>query len=105
VMAETGMAQVAGLPDYAEALKWYRLAASQGYAPGGNNLGLLYAKGQGVELDYVRAYLWFNLAAASGHADAIRHQNIMQQQMNPQELAAAKALTQECWQRNFKACD
>jgi TPR repeat protein len=27
-----------------------------------NNLGALYANGQGVPQDYVQAYLWFNLA-------------------------------------------
>ena len=36
------------LQDYAEAVKWYRLAAAQGNAMAQANLGLRYAKGEGV---------------------------------------------------------
>ena len=45
----------AGAPqDYAEALRWYRLAAGQGYAAAQGYLGLMYDKGQGVPEDYAR---------------------------------------------------
>ena len=40
--------------DYKEAVKWYRLAAAQGYAMAQSNLGSKYAKGQGVAQDRVR---------------------------------------------------
>src|SRR4029077_12512676 len=54
-----------GVPqDYAEAAKWYRKAADQGFAEAQSNLGAMYAKGQGVPQDYVEAYKWFDLAAA-----------------------------------------
>ena len=37
-----------GVPqNYAEALKWYRLAADQGDADAQYNLGVMYANGQG----------------------------------------------------------
>jgi uncharacterized protein len=36
--------------DYAEALKWYRLAADQGLASAQHNLGFMYANGWGVEI-------------------------------------------------------
>ena len=36
-------------------MKWYRLAADQGYAAAQFNLGVMYAKGQGVPQDYVLA--------------------------------------------------
>jgi TPR repeat protein len=53
-----------GVPqDYAEAMKWYRLAADQGAAPAQKNLGLFYANGHGVPQDYVYAHMWSNLAA------------------------------------------
>ena len=56
-----------GVPqNYAEALKWYRLAADQGHASAQYNLGIMYANGQGVPQDYVRAHMWFNLSAAQG---------------------------------------
>ena len=37
--------------DYAEALKWYRLAAEQGDAASQDNLGKMYASGEGVPQD------------------------------------------------------
>ena len=58
-----------GVPqDYAEARKWYRLAAAQGNAEAQFNLGIMYANGHGVPQDYVQAHKWFNLAAAT-HTD------------------------------------
>ena len=54
-----------GVPqDYAEAVKWYRLAAEQGDAASQFNLGLKYGKGEGVPQDYVEAHKWLNLAAS-----------------------------------------
>jgi TPR repeat protein len=54
--------------DYAEALKWYRLAATQGDARSQSNLGIMYANGQGVPRDLSEALNWFRLAAAQGDA-------------------------------------
>ena len=39
--------------DYAEAIKWYRKAAEQGYASAQYNLGIMYDDGEGVPQDYV----------------------------------------------------
>ena len=56
-----------GVPqDYAEAVKWYRKAADQGYAAAQTNLGLMYAHGQGVPQDYVEAVKWYRKAADQG---------------------------------------
>jgi TPR repeat protein len=49
--------------DYAEALKWYRLAAKQGYADARFNLGLMYEQGKGTPQDYAEAVKWYRLAA------------------------------------------
>lgn len=56
--------------DYAEAVKWYRLAAAQRHASAQNNLGLIYADGHGVVRDYVEAVKWYRLAAAQRNASA-----------------------------------
>ena len=56
--------------DYAEAVKWYRLAAEQGDAVAQNNLGYAYRNGAGVEQDYVEAVNWYRLAAEQGDAHA-----------------------------------
>ena len=60
-----------GVPeDYAEAVKWYRLAADQGYADAQCNLGVMYDNGQGVPQDYAEAVKWTRLAADQGDAEA-----------------------------------
>ena len=56
--------------DYAQAVKWFRLAADQGDARAQANLGIMYANGQGVPQDYVQAVKWYRLAADRGDAKA-----------------------------------
>jgi uncharacterized protein len=56
--------------DYAEAVRWYRLAADQGNADAQAGLGYMYALGHGVPSDYVEAVRWFRLAADQGNAKA-----------------------------------
>ena len=53
--------------DYAEALKWFRLAAVQGYAEPRSSLCVMYYAGQGVAQDYAGAFKWCGLAAAQGN--------------------------------------
>jgi len=63
--------------DYAEAVKWYRLAAAQGDADAQYNLGVMYDNGQGVVQDYAEAVKWYRLAAAQGDADAQYNLGVM----------------------------
>ena len=56
-------------PDYAEARKWYRLAADQGNADAQTILGLMYHFGQGVPQDYAEAEM-VSPRRRSGHASA-----------------------------------
>jgi TPR repeat protein len=51
-------------------VKWYRLAAAQGYAPAEYSLGVAYEKGQGVPQDYREAVKWYRFAAAQGNESA-----------------------------------
>src|SRR6185437_8150189 len=56
-----------GVPlDFAEAEKWYRMAAEQGYAPALTNLGVLYYNGQGEKRDLVLAHEYFLLGKMKG---------------------------------------
>ena len=69
--------------DYAEALKWYRAAASQGHARAQFNLGAAYVNGTGVKADKETAMDWFFKAGQSfvseGKRDlALRVVNTMQ---------------------------
>jgi len=56
--------------DYTDAVKWYRLAAAQGFVEAQYNLGNMSCKGQGIEQDDTAAIEWYRLAAAQGFADA-----------------------------------
>jgi tetratricopeptide (TPR) repeat protein len=61
--------------DYAEAVKWYRLAATNGHAEHGHalaeyDLGAMYYQGLGVPQDRKEAAKWFQLAADRGYAEA-----------------------------------
>ncbi len=59
--------------DFAEAKKWYELAAAQ-YAAGAlNNLGYLYLHGMGVEQDYSKALSYFQNGADRGNPDAMNN--------------------------------
>jgi TPR repeat protein len=53
-----------------EAVRWYKLAAEQGYTDAQFNLGVIFSNGQGVAQDYVEAARWYKLAAAQGNVRA-----------------------------------
>ena len=91
--------------DYAEAVKWYKLAAAQGLAHAQHNLGFMYGNGQGVVQDYVRAHMWWNLAAAQGNANAVKNRDIVAKKMSTQQIVEAQKLARECQARNYKNCD
>src|SRR3990167_2084457 len=64
-------AQGQGVPqDYAEAARWYRRAAEQGYDAAQFRLGMLYFEGEGFPQDYKEAMRWIRLAADQGLSDA-----------------------------------
>ena len=52
--------------DYGMAVKYYRIAADQGYAPAQCNLGVCYENGRGVPQDYKEAVRLYRLAADQG---------------------------------------
>ena len=55
--------------DAAEAVKWYRKAAEQGFAAAQYNLGVCYYSGEGVAKDAAEAVKWFRKAAEQGFAE------------------------------------
>ena len=54
----------------AEAVKWYRAAAEQGYPRAQTNLGYLYESGDGVEQSWEEAVKWYLAAAEQGYSRA-----------------------------------
>ncbi len=67
VMLERG---IGGKKDLREALRWYRKAAENGYAPALLNLGFIYVKGVSVPQNFKKARDYFERAAASNLAEA-----------------------------------
>jgi len=63
--------------NYAEAIRWYRMAAEQGYAPAQNNLAAMYEQGLGLPQNDASAAKWFRLAAERGNAKAQHSLGIM----------------------------
>jgi len=85
-----------GVPqDFAEAVKWYRLAANQGTAKAQAILGAMYADGQGVPQDYVQAHMWLNLAAAQGLEGAGKARDDIAGIMTPSQIEEAQRLARE----------
>jgi TPR repeat protein len=77
--------------DYAIALRLFRPLADQGEAAAQNNLGAMYANGQGVPRDYAEAVKWYRKAADQGYALAQTSLGFMYEQGQgvPQDYAQA----------------
>ncbi len=56
--------------DFAEAAKWYELAAKAGDAIAQNNLANFFQEGLGVTKDYAKAFELFQKSAEQGFANA-----------------------------------
>ena len=80
-------------------MRWYRLAAEQGLADAQNNLGLMYANGEGLPDDYVLAYAWYNLAAAQGNEVARKNKDNLRTRMTPDQIARAQELSATLFDR------
>ena len=101
VIAKTGFG-VAPAPNhqrlgisYAEAAKWYGLAANQGLVEAQYNLGLMYASGGGVPEDYVRAYVWWTVAKRHGNEKAATKLKILEPLMSRKDIVEAESRADE----------
>jgi TPR repeat protein/serine/threonine protein kinase len=65
--------------DIQEAIRMYRLAADQGFAPAMNNLGDLYYHGTHVARDDVEAIRWYRMGVQRGNASAANTLGVMYQ--------------------------
>ena len=55
---------------HAEALRWFQLAATQGYPRALFSVGLMHELGHGMLADNAAAIHWYKRAAAAGHPRA-----------------------------------
>ena len=83
----------AGVPENnIEAVKWYRLAAEQGYAEAQFNLGVMYKNGEGVIKDYVKAYIFLSVAGVQGFSIARDKANQLEKKMTPEQIERGHTL-------------
>ncbi len=90
--------------DYKAAVKWYKLAAEQGYANSQYNLGVIYFNGEGVIQDYTLAHMWLNIAESQGIKIAMENRDIVEKTMTPSQIEKAQDLALECHEKNYKDC-
>jgi uncharacterized protein len=76
-----------------------RRSAEQGNASEQVNLGVMYAKGDGVPKDLVIACMWGNLAAAQGDGDAENAREALGKIMTSAQIAEGQRLSRE-WKPN-----
>ena len=81
--------------DDAEAARWYRLAAEQGYASAQYKLGYLYVNSDGIERDLVQAYMWFRIVDSSGEELTAEAHDVLEEHTTPEEIAEAERLAHE----------
>ena len=85
--------------DDVEAVRWFRVAADQGFADAYFNLGVMYTNGRGVPQDDVEAYKWLNLATI--YADASKQEEYAEardgaaERLTPQQRAEGQKLSRE----------
>ena len=83
---------------YAEAVKWYSMAANQGFVDAQYNLGLMYASGGGIPEDYMGAYLWWTVADVNGNQRAGTKLNILKSLMSERDIVEAQRLARDWWE-------
>lgn len=94
-----------GVPeDDKTAVKWYRLAAEQGYARAQHNLGLMYYRGKGVIQNNGFAMMWGIIAGANGYKDGTKLFHSLSKGMTSSARSALQVVVEACIRKKFKGC-
>jgi len=75
-------------------VKWYRLAAEQGFARAQSHIAVSYYNGTGVPQDHLMAYAWGNLAGANGH-DVSVLRGTLEEILSQQDKSVAQRITRQ----------
>jgi TPR repeat protein len=93
------------LQDYAEAMKWSRLAAEQGNADAQWRIGIMYKLGQGVPQDFISSHMWYNISSANGNGSASDQRDEIASKMLPADISEAQRRATVCMASNYQDCD
>jgi hypothetical protein len=69
--------------DFAEAVRWFTVAALAEDPKGQRNLGVMYLRGLGVKKDYHQAYGWLYFAHEGGNVGAKEYLDLMSDNVTP----------------------
>ena len=76
--------------DYAEAVRWFSMAAEQGHVVSQATLGAYYWAGRGVPQNLVKAYFWSVLAQAGGDEASKYRVSVLASRMTRAQIASAQ---------------
>ena len=78
--------------DFEHAVKMYEVAASWGYKNAQYNLGVMYARGQGVAQDLPRAMAWMALAAERNDKQYVQGRELVYSLLDKEQWDQANAI-------------
>jgi len=81
--------------DYEFAIQMYQVAASWAYKPAEYNLGVMYARGQGVSADLPRAMAWMALAAERNDQHYVDAREAVYAEMTKEQFDQANVIWRE----------
>jgi len=81
--------------DYEFAIQMYQVAASWAYKPAEYNLGVMYARGQGVSADLPRAMAWMALAAERNDRHYVDAREAVYAEMTKEQFDQANVIWRE----------
>lgn len=112
---QLGVMHAENAEDYAEGVKWLRMAAEQGHAKAQYNLGVMYVQGRGAHKDFAQAYAWAAMAADQGLEIAVELKMSLENHMTAEQMTRAQDLrnalshwvgdrapSQAAWVANFQ---
>jgi hypothetical protein len=81
--------------EYAFAIQMYEVSASWAYKPAEYNLGVMYAQGQGIDVDLPRAMAWMALAAERNEPHYVEAREAVYASITPAQFEQANAIWRE----------
>ena len=83
---------------FAEAMRWVRESAEQGNVKAQFTLGDMYRTGRGIPKNFIQAYAWYNIAAAQGEEMAKEELKYILPVMATADITKAQELSSEYWE-------
>ena len=77
------------------AIEMYAVAASWAYKPAEYNLGVMYARGQGVPVDLPRSLAWMTLAAERGDERYVAARELVRSQLAADQIGQSGVILEE----------